>query len=410
MAAPRPSAAALTPSLTEVGQPREAGEQGGDWPAESRLLVLLTGLWSAMGLLVLSSASWWTAGQELGDPWYYIKRQLIWLALGWLVLLLAVRLPLRLWFRLAPMIVLLGLGLLVVTLLAGTTVNGAQRWIAMGPVRLQPSELIKPFLVLQAASLFSSWNRRSNDQRLGWLLVFGVLVWLVLKQPNLSTASLMGMLLWLIALGSGLAWYWLLLAAALGSAVFSFSLWLNPYQLVRVLSFLDPFATAEGNGYQLVQSLLAIGSGGWTGSGFTLSMQKLQYLPFQTTDFVFAVYAEEFGFIGGVLLLLFLLLYAFLGLRVSLATRSHKAALLAIGATTLLIGQSILNIGVATGTIPTTGLPLPLVSYGGNSLVACLFSAGLLIRVDLEREVSASGRLPPLRKRRHRCAAGARTR
>ena len=139
-----------------------------------------------------------------------------------------------------------------------------------------------------------------------------------------------------------------------------------------------------GDGYQLVQSLLAIGSGGWMGQGYGLSTQKLQYLPIQSTDFIYAVFAEEFGFVGSLLLLLFLMLVAWVGLRVALRCRSNQARLVAIGCTTILVGQSILNIAVASGAMPTTGLPLPLISYGGNSLMSSLVILGLLIRCSLE--------------------------
>ena len=147
-----------------------------------------------------------------------------------------------------------------------------------------------------------------------------------------------------------------------------------------------------------MQSLLAIGSGGVFGQGFGLSTQKLQYLPIQSTDFIFAVYAEEFGFIGSVMLLVFLMLMAFLGLRVALRCRSNTARLIAIGCTTLLIGQSLMNLAVASGSMPTTGLPLPMVSYGGNSLLSSLLVAGLLIRCSLESTSLVGGRRPRRRR------------
>ncbi|MFZ9560357.1 MAG: FtsW/RodA/SpoVE family cell cycle protein, partial [Vulcanococcus sp.] len=152
------------------------------------------------------------------------------------------------------------------------------------------------------------------------------------------------------------------------------------------------------DGYQLVQSLLAIGSGGLWGEGFGLSTQKLQYLPIQSTDFIFAVFAEEFGYVGSLLLLVFLLLFGFVGLRVALSCRSNQQRLVAIGCTTLLVGQSILNIAVASGAMPTTGLPLPMISYGGNSLLSSLLTAGLLLRCSLEGAGLEPGK--PRRNRR----------
>ncbi len=279
---------------------------------------------------------------------------------------------------------LVGALLVAATLVVGSTVNGASRWLVIGPVQIQPSELIKPFVVLQGAVIFSHWRRIGLDQKLLWIGIFGVVILLILKQPNLSTAALMGLLLWLMALAGGLPLSLLFGAAFSGGLLGTASILINPYQLSRVTSFLDPWRVAQGEGYQLVQSLLAIGSGGVLGSGFGLSTQKLQYLPIQTTDFIFAVFAEEFGYVGSVMLLLFLIIFGFVGLRVALACRSNQHRLVAIGCTTLLVGQSILNIAVATGSMPTTGLPLPLISYGGNSLLSSLFVAGLLLRCSLE--------------------------
>ncbi|GDX76920.1 cell division protein FtsW [Cyanobium sp.] len=367
------------------------------WPAETRLLVGLTALWSLVGLLVLTSASWWVADREMGDAAYYLKRQLLWLLASWALFWLAIRTSLRRWLHFGALGLLVGVVLVAATLVIGSTVNGASRWLVLGPLQIQPTELVKPFVVLQGAVLFSHWRRIGLDQKLLWLAIFAGLILLILKQPNLSTASLTGLLLWLMALAAGLPLPLLLGAAGAGGLLGTASIAINTYQRLRVTSFLDPWKDAQGNGYQLVQSLLAIGSGGPFGQGFGLSTQKLQYLPIQTTDFIFAVYAEEFGFVGCLMFLLFLAAFAFVGLRVALACRSNQHRLVAIGCTALLVGQSILNIAVASGAIPTTGLPLPMVSYGGNSLLMSLFVAGLLIRCGLE-----SSGLETARPRRRR--------
>ena len=370
------------------------------WPAETRLLVGMTAIWSLVGLLVLTSASWWVADREMGDAAYYLKRQLLWLLASWGLFWLAIRTSLRRWLHIGGAGLLVGLVLVAATLLIGTTVNGASRWLVLGPIQIQPTELVKPFVVLQGAVLFSHWRRIGLDQRLLWLGIFAVLILLILKQPNLSTAALTGLLLWLMALAAGRPMSLLAGAAGAGGLLGVASIALNTYQRLRVTSFLDPWKDAQGNGYQLVQSLLAIGSGGPLGQGFGLSTQKLQYLPIQTTDFIFAVYAEEFGFVGCLMFLLFLAAFAFVGLRVALACRSNQHRLVAIGCTALLVGQSILNIAVASGAMPTTGLPLPMVSYGGNSLLMSLFVAGLLIRCGLE-----STGLETARPRRRRAPA-----
>ena len=362
------------------------------WPSEARLLVGLAAFWSLAGLVILASASWWVALREMGDGAFYLKRQLVWLIASWSLLGLAVTTNQRTALKWAGPGLWMGCLMIAATLVMGTTVNGASRWLVIGPLQVQPSELVKPFVVLQAANLFTPWKRLSIDQKLLWLGSFGGLLLLILKQPNLSTAALMGLTLWMVAMAAGLRWRSLLGTALAGGALGTASILVNEYQRLRVVSFLDPWQDPMGDGYQLVQSLLAIGSGGVMGQGYGLSTQKLQYLPIQSTDFIYAVFAEEFGFIGSLFLLLFLLLVAFVGLRVALQCRNNQARLVAIGCTTILIGQSILNIAVASGSMPTTGLPLPLISYGGNSLMSSLLILGLLIRCSLESTGLIGGR------------------
>ena len=210
------------------------------WPAEARLLLGLVALWSLVGLLVLTSASWWVAEREMGDGAYYVKRQAIWLVASWGLLWLALRTTMRRWLHLAAPALLVGALMVAATLFVGTTVNGASRWLVLGPVQLQPSELIKPFIVLQGAVIFSHWRRIALDQKLLWIGIFGVVILLILKQPNLSTAALLGLLLWLMALAGGLPLTMLLGAAGGGVVLGSLSIMINPYQLARVSSFLDP--------------------------------------------------------------------------------------------------------------------------------------------------------------------------
>ena len=362
------------------------------WPAEARLLLTLTVIWSLAGLLVLASASWWVAAREQGEGAYYLKRQLVWMAASWSLMSFTASINLRRWLKLAGPALWIGCLLIAATLVMGTTVNGASRWLVIGPIQIQPSELVKPFVVLQAANLFAHWKRTRLDQKLLWLASFAVLVLLILKQPNLSTAALTGLLIWLMAFSAGLPLFQLFGTAIGGALLGTASILINEYQRLRVISFLNPWKDPQGDGYQLIQSLLAIGSRGWMGQGYGLSTQKLQYLPIQSTDFIYAVFAEEFGFVGSVLLLLFLMLVAWVGLRVALRCRSNQARLVAIGCTTILVGQSILNIAVASGAMPTTGLPLPLISYGGNSLMSSLVILGLLIRCSLESTGLIGGR------------------
>lgn len=357
-----------------------------EWAMDARLLRWLTLIWMFIGLAVLFSASYPSADAEFGDGLYYFKRQLIWAALGWVGFNLVVRSPLRYMVGISHWFLIVMLGLIWVTVIpgVGTTVNGATRWLALGPVPFQPSELIKPFLVIQSARIFGQWQRLTWRVRSIWLGIFVFVLLGILIQPNLSTAALCGMTLWLVALASGLPFSYLG-GTALGGFLLAFiSISFKEYQRRRIMSFINPWADPMNDGYQLVQSLLAVGSGGTWGSGYGLSQQKLFYLPIQYTDFIFAVFAEEFGFAGSILLLLLIVTYATLAVMVAIKARNIVHQLIAIGVMILIVGQSLLNIGVATGVLPTTGLPLPFFSYGGNSMIASLISAALLIRVARE--------------------------
>jgi cell division protein FtsW len=357
-----------------------------DWALEARLLRWLTFLWLMVGLAVLFSASFAVADADFSDGLYYFKRQILWILVGLLGFNIVVHFPLRYILGISHWFVVILLGLIFATLIpgVGTTVNGATRWLALGPVPLQPSELMKPFLVLQGARVFGQWNRMSWAYRITWLGIFAGVLAGILLQPNLSTTALCGMTLWLIALAAGMPFPYLGGTALGGLLLAIISISIKDYQRRRVISFLNPWADPAQDGYQLIQSLLAVGSGGIWGTGFGLSQQKLFYLPIQFTDFIFAVFAEEFGLVGSLLLLSILVVYATLGVLVAIKARKIVHQLVAIGAVVLMVGQSLLNIGVATGVLPTTGLPFPLFSYGGSSMIASLLTAGLLIRVARE--------------------------
>ncbi|GAX36015.1 FtsW/RodA/SpoVE family cell cycle protein [Nodularia sp. NIES-3585] len=367
------------------------------WALEARLLRWLTLIWLFVGLIMLFSASYPVAESHYGDGLYYIKRQLAWVFFAFICFNIIVNLPLRKMLGNTHWFLALCLLLIFGTLIPGVGKKAfdAARWIALGPITLQPSELIKPFLVLQSARLFGQWERLSWSVRLSWLAIFCLVLLGILAQPNLSTTALCGMTIWLIALAAGLPYKYLGGTAFGGLMLALMSISLKEYQRRRVMSFLNPWADPRGDGYQLVQSLLAVGSGETWGVGFGLSQQKLFYLPIQDTDFIFAVFAEEFGFAGSIVMLIILALFTTLGLIVALKAKNTVNQLVAIGVTIVIVGQSLLHIGVSTGALPTTGLPLPMFSYGGNSMISSLVSIALLIRVARE---SSEAEVVPLRK------------
>lgn len=387
-----------------------------DWAWEARILRWLTFVWLFIGLAVMFSASYPSGDTNYGDGLYFVKRQVIAILIGMVGFNILVHAPLRYIQGIAAWLYFILLSGILVTLLPGigTSVNGGARWFAIGPFLIQPSELIKPFIVLQSARIFGQWERLSWTVRLTWMGIFCVMLLGILLQPNLSTTALCGMTLWLIALAAGLPYLYLGGTAGAGLVLATLSISLREYQRRRVMSFLNPWADPTQDGYQLIQSLLAIGSGGVNGAGYGLSQQKLFYLPIQDTDFIFAVFAEEFGLTGSLVLMLVLLVYATIALIVARKARNSVQRLVAIGVMVVMVGQSLLNIGVATGALPTTGLPLPFFSYGGSSMISSLICAALLIRVARESSeaevVSLSDRRPKVpvdlksRRTKHRSA------
>ncbi len=354
-----------------------------DWSLTARLMRWLTFLWLAIGLVVLFSASYYNGETREQDGFYYFNRQIFYIVVGLFIFKAIIHTPLQKLLKLSHWIVLGILALLIATVVFGTPEQGATRWIGIGSIQLQPSELIKPFLVLQGAKIFGRWQQYPLRVKAIWLGVFAIVLLAILKQPNLSTTSLCAIGLWSIAFAAGLPMRYLG-ATAIGSTLIGIlSIGLSKYQQER-FSFLNPWAYQHGEAYQLIQSLLAIGPGGLWGKGFSFSQQKLGYLMFQDTDFIFSVFAEEFGLIGGVALLLIVMSYATLGLLI--ASRCHHPVhrLVAVGTTTFIVLQSMINIGVAVGTFPTTGVPLPMFSYGGSSMVSSLIQSALLIRVARE--------------------------
>jgi cell division protein FtsW len=357
------------------------------WNAEARWLRWLTLVWLGIGLAVLFSASYPVAQQTTGDGLYFFKRQLLWAGLGLACFTLLVRIPLQRWFPWAGILCLLGIGLVWATQVPGLGVSrlDASRWLDLKVIPvIQPSELLKPLLVLQGAWVFGRWFEHPRWFRRVWVGLFALGLLGILTQPNLGTTAICGLTLWVMAWTAGVPLFALLATAGLGTLAAVVSILSKDYQRRRILAFLDPWGNARGDGYQLVQSLLAIGSGGWWGKGYGLSQQKLFYLPIQYTDFIFAVYAEEFGLVGSLFFLVLLGSYTWVSLRVMWRCPDLPTRLVACGCLMFLVGQALLNIGVVSGMLPTTGVPLPLVSYGGSSILSALIMAGLLVRAARE--------------------------
>ncbi len=338
-----------------------------------------------IGLLMVGSASQ-VMGAARGDPTYYLVKQLWKLLPGVAILLLFWRLPYRKLAKLTKPLLLVTFVMLtlVFTQNLGAEANSARRWLSLGFFSFQPSEPAKLFLILYLAHALSRKQDRLNGFKQGLLpplLVLLPLMGLVLLPPDLSTAVLLFAAGYLVFWVAGVPTRHLLLTLAALVPPAILAVYLEPYRWARITSYLDPWKVAKGEGYQAVQSLLAIGSGKLTGVGLGASQQKLFYLPEAHTDFIFSILSEELGLFGSLLVVgLFGLLIA-LGIRTALRCSDPFGRLLATGITSLFALQAIINIGVVTALLPTTGLPLPFISYGGTSLIVSLAAVGILASV-----------------------------
>lgn len=348
----------------------------------------------AIGLVAMTSASVEVSMNMHGDALYYFKNQSLFMAVGVLLALVLARIPLEVHCKLAPWYGVISLALLTLTLIPGLghTVNNSTRWLDLGPIRFQPSELIKPALVLWMAAYVARHGTLLETRLRGVLLPLGIValtVSLLLLQPDFGTACVIAAtaLCMLFLCGGYLR---ALLGCALCATVAMGGLAVAaPYRLMRIQTFLDPWADPFNSGYQLTQSLIAIGSGGMWGRGLGDGVQKHFYLPEMHTDFVFAVAAEELGLIGAMAIILLFAMFltaAFRIARQAQAREQHFAAAVAYGVGLWVSLQAFVNIAVNMGALPTKGLTLPLMSAGGSSMLATLAGLGLLWRARYEAE------------------------
>lgn len=347
---------------------------------------MLVGLLCGIGLLMVLSSSSVQALRESGSSWLYFQRQAVWVGLGVAGLLVAVRAPMRVWRRLGGALLVISFVLLVVVLIPGlgTAVNGSTRWLDFGPLRVQPSELAKIALLIFGADLLARRAPHVDDPRAALVpmcLVIGGLAALVMLQPDMGTTIVIVLIGGSLLLLAGVPLRRLFPLAGLGLAAGVALALSAPYRRARVVSFFDPWADAGNTGYQVVQSLVGMGSGQLTGVGLGASRAKWGFLPNAHTDFIFAIIGEELGLLGSLCVIALFVALAFLGARVAMQADDRFGALVAGGVTAWIAGQALVNMGAVVGLVPVTGVPLPFVSAGGSALVANLFAAGLLLRV-----------------------------
>lgn len=340
------------------------------------------------GLLTLFSATYYKAVDH-GDALLEVKRQLIGVGLGAALMLLTSRIPYTFWRD--PRVVVTGLAascvLLVLVIIPGigVSLNGSRRWLNIAGMSFQPSEVAKIASVLYLASTLSYRTKQVENLFCGIVPLFvvpGILFLLILEQPNLSTAGSIVIVAVLMMLLAGAKWGHLSLMGIVGLCVGAVYAWIEPYRRERLLSFRDPFAQMSDEGYQLAQSLIAIGSGGLFGRGLGQGRQKFSFLPYPESDFIFAIVGEDFGLFGCLVVILLFLAFAFAGMRIAVSCPDRYGCLLAAGLTAMIVVQAALNIAVVIGVMPTTGLPLPFFSAGGTSVSLLMASTGIILSVS----------------------------
>jgi len=379
-------------------------------PGYDRTILLLYTALICIGLVMVTSASIGIADQQTHDPFFYTKRQFLRLLLSVVLIWFACRIPLEFWKKNGMALMLGSIVLLASVLIPGVghTVNGSTRWLNFGLFTFQVSEIAKLFLIIYLSGYLIRRCDEIKTNTMGFIkpmLILAVASGLLVMEPDFGAAAVLLMTgLGMIFLGGVRFWQFVLFV--IGTLAIMVLLAVSsPYRLARITSFLDPWADPFNSGFQLTQSLIAIGSGGWFGAGLGGSIQKLFYLPEAHTDFMFAIFSEEFGFVGQLVLIGLFGMFAlrcFAIARLVMLREQAFAAYLAYGVGLLITLQAVINIGVNMGALPTKGLTLPFISYGGNSILSMSFAVGLILRVYLEYRLADDA--AAARKRRGKTA------
>ncbi len=374
---------------------------------EQRLLVLVTLSLVAFGLVMVYSATSASAAIGAGNPMGFLERQGLYALAGLGLMIAASRFDYHRLRKLAPALVLTALGLCLAVLAISPPVNGARRWIDLGPASFQPSELAKLALAVWLATYLA---RKPVPRSLGELwrpvgMLTGLFSLLLMLEPDLGTTIALVLMVTGTLVVAGVPIRILAMAGALAGALGAAAIWIEPYRRARMLSFLDPWDDAQGTGFQTVQAMIGMGSGGLTGEGLGQGVQKIFYLPEAHTDMIFAIVGEELGLIGSTFVIAAFGLFAYAGFRVALRCRDPFGKFLAAGLTSLVCGQAAVNLAAVLGIAPLTGIPLPFVSYGGSSLVVLLAGVGILLNIAVNDRVVKRAAVPDRGRRNSRARA-----
>ena len=355
-------------------------------------LLAVTLILVSTGVVMVYSASAIVAADRFRDPYFFLKKQVFWAGLGCAALWLALRTDYRRLEKLVLPLLVVAAALLVIVLVPGlgVSVNGSRRWLRLGPLSFQPAELAKLALVVYLAAFLARKRDYLDDFWRGVappLIVGAGFATLVLLQPDLGNAlTLLVLTLGLLFL-AGAPTKWLAMVVVPAVPLGVLAVLMAPYRMRRVFAFMDPWQDPRGSGFQIIQSWLALGGGGFFGRGMGESKQKLFYLPEAHTDFIFAILGEELGFIGATLVVGLFVVLVWRGLRIGLRAADPFGAYLALGITVLVATQTLVNLGVVTGLLPTKGLPLPFLSFGGSALLVTMLATGVLLNISQDARV-----------------------
>lgn len=339
-----------------------------------------------IGLIMVFSASTVTANINYGDAYYYFKKQLVWALFSICAMIVVMKLNFnRLKDFAVPLLIFSLVCLILVVTPLGVEVKGSSRWFQLGPARFSPSELAKLAMVLfLAKSMDTNINKITSLGKgvMPYMFMLALVCGLIMLQPDLGTAFALAGTVFGMLLIAGAQWSHLGGISLVGLAAVAAAIALEPYRMQRFIAFTDPWKYASDTGFQTVQSLYALGSGGLFGMGLGMSRQKFFYLPEQHTDFIFAILGEELGFIGVMLVVSLFLLFAWRGFKIAMNAPDNFSSLLAAGLTIMIIFQAAINIGVVSGALPVTGITLPFISYGGTSLLFSMIGVGLILNIS----------------------------
>ncbi len=346
----------------------------------------------AVGLLMVFSASYPSAYYYYNDGLYFIKKQLLWAILGVGAMFFTANFDYRNYKRLAFPILVISFVLLLLVLVIGMRVNGARRWLGIGSFSFQPSEVAKLGLIIYFAASLAQIKDKIKEFK--YLFRYGVILvlfmGLLMLEPHMSVCIIIGLTIIIMLLVAGARLRYFALASVPVALLGVILIVLEPYRLQRMTTFLDPFADPLGDGWQIIQSLYAIGSGGLFGVGFGNSRQKFMYIPEPQNDFIFSIICEELGLLGALAILVLFAVLLWRGIKIALSAPDTFATLLVIGIMGLIGVQVVLNIAVVTSSIPTTGIPLPFFSAGGSSLFFILTAMGIVLNVSKYKKQSIS--------------------